>query len=98
MTRRRTIAAAVVRRTKMRAAFDHLAWDFDLRLVRIVTASLVAAPRVLRNAAGLRRIRLVPGGVPVAGPFPNVTDHVMEPVAVRRIGRYRGRALIPVAH
>src|SRR5262245_62064978 len=47
------ITAAIARRAQMRAAFDDLARDLDLRLARIVAAVFAPAARVFRNAAGL---------------------------------------------
>src|SRR5215469_6928207 len=94
--RGRAIAAAVVRRAQMRAAFQHLARDPDVGLARIVARGLKAAARILRNAAGLGRIGFVPVRPPVRGPFPDIADHVVKAVAVWRKGLYRRGPFIAV--
>src|SRR5262252_10408472 len=96
MTRSRAVAAAVVRRAQVRAAFEHLAGNFDLRLARVVALLFTTAPRILRNTAGLRCVRFVPSRPPIGGPFPNVADHVVESVAVRRKSPDRGGSLVAV--
>ena len=93
MARGRAVAAAVVRRAQMRAAFDDLAGDFDLRLARVVAVLLAAAARIFRNAARLRRVGLVLLRKPVGGPFPDIADHVVHAVAVGRKRRYGRRAI-----
>ena len=47
------VAAAIVRRAQMRAAFQHLAGNADFRLARIVALGLRPAARILRHAARL---------------------------------------------
>ena len=59
MARGRSIAAAIIRRAEMRAALDHLARNPDVGLARVVAVLLAPAARILRNAAGLRRVGLV---------------------------------------
>src|SRR5580704_8546236 len=59
MTRRRAVSPAVVWRAQMRAALDHLARYFCSRLARIIAVFLACTARVLRNAAGLRRVGFV---------------------------------------
>src|SRR4249920_3881917 len=83
MPRGRAIAAAIVRRTQMRAAFDDLARNFDVRLVRVVAVFLAAAARIFRNAARLWRIGFVLSRIPIGRPFPDIADHVVQAVAVR---------------
>src|SRR5580765_5008407 len=46
-------------------------------------------PRIFRNAAGFRRIGLVLGREPVTGPLPDIADHVVGAIAVRRKRRHR---------
>src|SRR5688572_14457948 len=81
-SRGRPIPLAIVRRTQMRASFDHLPWNAYLGLAGVVAFVLLTAARVPRRAArfedfvGMLRI------VPVGGPLPDVPDHVVEPVAV----------------
>ena len=84
VTRSRPVAPAVVRRAQVRAAFDDLAGNFDVGRRRVVAALLASAARILRDAASLQRVGFVPRRVPVGGPFPDVADHVVEAVAVRR--------------
>src|SRR6267143_4524672 len=84
MTRGRTIAAAVVGSAEMRAAFKHLAWNPDVRLTRVVARGLRPAARIFRNAARLRRLGVVFLRIPIGRPFPDIPDHVVDAVAVRR--------------
>src|SRR5262245_52437968 len=84
MSRSGAIATAVIRRAQMRAAFDDLARDLDVGLARIVAALLAPAARILWDAAGLRRVGLVLRGIPVRRPFPDIADHVVKAVSVRR--------------
>src|SRR5882672_9564845 len=87
MARSRTIAAAIVRGAQVRAAFKHLAWNLDIRLTRVVARGLGSAARIFRNATRLRRICFMPLRIPVGRPFPDISDHVVDAVAVRREGR-----------
>src|SRR5690349_4483879 len=98
MARGRPIAAAVVWRAEMRAAFEHLAGNLDLRLARVVALLLPPAAWVFRNAAGFWRISFVFWRVPVACPFPDIADHVVEAIAVRRKGSHRRGAFKAVGH
>ena len=91
MARRRAVAPAVVRRTEVRAALEHLARDAGARLARIVAALGPGAARVRGDAAGLGRVGLVLGRVPVGRPFPDVADHVVDAVAVGRERAHRRR-------
>src|SRR5271156_4052734 len=77
----------------MRAALDDLAGNFDIGQAGIVAARFGAAARVLRNAAGLRRVGTVLGRVPVSRPFPDITDHIVNAVAVWRERGYGRRSL-----
>src|SRR5580693_1953061 len=93
MARGRAVAAAVIRRAQMRAAFDDLAGDFDLRLAGVVALRLAAAARIFRHTARLRRVGLVLLRVPIGGPLPDIADHVVDAVAVGRKRRYGRRAI-----
>src|SRR5271165_6663346 len=53
MTRGRTVAAAIIRCTQVRAAFQHLTRNLDFGLARVVARVLTTAPRIDRDAAGL---------------------------------------------
>lgn len=92
VARRRTVAAAVVWRAEMRAAFYDFAWYFDFRLKRIVTRLLLAAARVVWDTARLLLVGLVSRCVPVGRPLPDVANHVIDAIAVRRKGEHRGSA------
>src|SRR4051794_13465252 len=96
MPRRRAVATAVVRRAEMRAALQHLAGNFGGGLAGVVTALFAAAARILGDAAGCWRLALVLRRVPVAGPLPDIADHVADAVAVRRKGGHRRRALVTI--
>src|SRR5215469_12397041 len=89
----RTIAAAVIWRAQVRAAFNDLARNLCRRQAGIVTSLHRAAARIFRNAARLRRVGRVLGGPPVGGPFPHIADHVVDAVAVRRKRRHRRGAV-----
>src|SRR5687768_15524214 len=80
----------------MGAAFENLAGNTDIRLERIEAADFGAAAWICRNAAGLSLVRLVTGRVPVAGPLPDISDHVVKAVSVRWEGGDGRRALITV--
>src|ERR1700732_1688122 len=89
MARGRAVAAAVIRRAQMRAAFDDLAGNLDLRLAGVVAAILAPAARIFRNAARLRRVGFMLGGPPIGGPLPDIADHVVDAVAVGRKRHHR---------
>src|SRR4029450_2034153 len=93
MARCRPVASAVVRRAQMRAAFDDLSWNFHIGRSGGIAVGLAPAARVLWNAAGLRGIRLMLWRIPVGRPFPDVADHVVEGVPIRRKCGERRRAL-----
>ena len=82
VSRGRPVAPAVVGRAQMRAALQHLARDLDVGLAGVVARGLRPAPGVVGDAAGLGRVGLVAGREPVAGPLPDIADHVGEAVAV----------------
>src|SRR5215216_249632 len=96
MARRRTVATAIVWRTQMRAAFEHLAWNSDVGLARVVARCLGSTAWIFRNAARLRRVSLVLLRIPVGRPFPDVADHVVETVAVGRESHHRRGALVTI--
>src|SRR5580765_9030504 len=92
MSRCRPVASAVIRRAQMRAALDDLLWNLHIGRSGVVAVVLAPPARVLRNAAGLRRIRLMLWRIPVGRPFPDVADHVLEAVPIRRECGDRRRA------
>src|ERR1700761_7048896 len=93
MTRSRPVTSAVVRRAQMRAAFDDLSWNFHIGRSGVVAVDLAATARILRDAASLHGVCLMLWRIPIGRPFPDVADHVVEAVAVRRKCADRRRAL-----
>src|SRR5215470_4882273 len=93
VARGRPVAAAIVRRTQMRAALDGLAGNLCPWRTGVVAVFFAPAARIFRNAARLRRVGCVLGGPPVGGPLPNIADHVVDAVAVRRECRDRRGAV-----
>src|SRR5215471_12630548 len=96
MARSRAITAAIIRRAKVRATLEHLAWNPDLRLAGIVACGLGAAAWIFWNATRFRRVGFVAARPPIGCPFPDVPDHVVGAIAVRRKGGHGRRALIAV--
>ncbi len=92
MSRGRTIAPAIVRRAEMRAPLKDLARNSDVGLAGVVAVAFRPATRIFRDATRFRRVGLVLGREPIAGPLPDIADHVVDAVAVRREGRHRRRA------
>src|SRR5690606_8917949 len=74
----------VVRRAQMRAALDHLSWNPNCRLMFIEASGLWATAWILRDAATLRFLVGVSARPPVRRPFPDIADHVVQAVSVRR--------------
>src|SRR5258705_8322152 len=89
----RPVATAIIRRAQMRAAFQNFPGNSDLRLAGIEAPLLAAAARILGNTARLRRVRFMLLRVPVGRPLPDISDHVVNAVAVRRKGRDRRGAI-----
>src|SRR5579872_1683442 len=77
----------------MRAAFEDLARNFDLGETGIVTVLLAPAARILRNAARFGCVGFVLGRPPIGRPFPDVADHVVDAITVRRKRHYRRGAV-----
>src|SRR3954469_23441210 len=96
MTCGRAVAATVVGCTQVRAALKHLARNLDLWLAGVVTRSLGPAARIFRNATRLCSLDFMLGRPPISAPLPNVADHVVDAVAVRRERHDRRRALIAI--
>ena len=89
----RPVATAIIRRAQMRAAFQNFPGNSDLRLTGIEARLLATAARILGNAARLRRVRFMLLRVPVGRPLPDVSDHVVNAIAVRRKSRNRRGAI-----
>src|ERR1700736_319292 len=96
MARSRPVASAVVRRAQVRAALDDLLWNPHVGRSGVVASVLASAARILRDAASFRRVSLVLGRIPVGGPFPDIPDHVMQAVAIRRERIHRRSAFIAI--
>src|SRR6266702_6224968 len=94
--RGRAITAAIVRRAEVRAAFQDFSRDLDVGKARVIARLLAAAAGIARDAAGLCGLGGVPRRPPVGGPFPDIADHVVEAVAVRREGHDRRGTLEPI--
>src|SRR5580704_18028225 len=76
------VAAAVIWRTEMRAAFQHLARNADLRPAGVVALRLRGPAWILRHAARLRSIGRVARRPEIRRPLPHVANHIVEAVAV----------------
>src|SRR5438309_9722027 len=96
MTGRRTVAAAVIRRAQMRAAFDDLAGYLGRRQTGVVAVFLAPTAWILWDATSLLCIWRVLGGPPVGSPLPDIADHVVDAVAIGRVSHHRRRALVSV--
>ena len=88
--RGRPVAPAVIRRAEIRPALHHLARNLDVRRVGIVAFLLLCASRIHGSAAGMRDLAVFL--IPVRSPFPNVSCHFVEPIAVRWKAAYRPNA------
>src|SRR5690606_13039556 len=86
MTRGGAVAPAVIRRAQMRAALENLARDRGPGLGEIMAAYGRELAGILRDAAGFGRIGSVAAGPEIRGPFPDIADHVVKPVAIGRKG------------
>src|SRR5687768_7520978 len=86
----RAVTPAIVGCAEMRAAFHHLAWNFDLRLGGVEALFALRAARVGHRAAWA--VDLAMFAIPVRGPLPDIAGHVVEAIAVRRKDGHRRRA------
>src|SRR5262249_46334018 len=84
VARRRAVAAAIIGGTEVRAALDDFPRNFDLGQPEIEAVLKRAAARVIGNAACFLCISSVLGRVPVTGPLPDIANHVVKAIAVRR--------------
>ena len=97
-TCRRAIPQAVIRRAEEGPAFEHFSWDAELRLCRINTLLSCPPSRIERDAARPGRVFWMMLLVPVRRPFPHITRHVIQPIAIRREGAHGRRPLIAISH
>src|ERR1700722_16919302 len=95
---RGTEPQAVVGGAEMRPSLDHLARYSDLRLRRIeaVFDGGFAPRRITTTGLGLAGQSIL--RIPLAGPFPNVSRHIVETVSIRREGTSRRCSVITVEH
>src|SRR5580704_13971517 len=97
LARRWTISQAVVGGTQVRAAFDNFARNPELRLRPIVTLVWRGNARIDRGTtASFDHFIGVAPDEPITSPFPYVSCHVVQTVAVRRKGSDRGCSLVSV--
>src|SRR6185312_7914919 len=89
----RPVTAAVAGSTQMRAALDDAARHADRRLARIEAVGGTRIARIAGHTRGLHSRCRMPGSVEVRRPLPDVTDHVIQAVAVWRETAHRRRAL-----
>src|SRR6202167_4395260 len=80
----------------MRATFQNLARDFDVGLARVATFRFAGPARAIRSAARPVGAGLMPRSPPIRGPLPNVADHVVEAITVRRKHGHRRSALVAI--
>src|SRR5215469_15642658 len=77
----RTIAAAIIWCTQERPAFNHLAWDayvWGLWVIAAVAVTFRDGPAATGLGGGMTR------RIPVDRPFPDITNHVEQTVAIGR--------------
>src|SRR5687768_8706537 len=91
-----TVATAIVRRAEVGAALQYLARDSDVWLPRVITCLLLPSTRIDGNTAGFRGIVGMAVRPPVTRPLPDISDHVVEAVAVGRKGTNRRGPLVTV--
>src|ERR1700730_6980757 len=89
VARRRAIAPAVVRGTEKRATFDDLARNRELRSSGIETGLYRPAPRIVWPAGRVFGVRHMASAEPIGGPFPDISRHIEQPVAICREGAHR---------
>src|SRR5262245_5852862 len=90
MPRRGPVTPAVILRTQMRAALEHLAPEAMRAIARIAAAGFIATSRIARRAARSRgNLRGIGFAVPVGRPLPDIADHVDEAVVIGWIEPHR---------
>src|SRR5688500_8831448 len=83
MPRGRTKASAAVGSATMRAA-KHLPRYPEVGLTRVVARAFGPATRILLDTAGFQSVGFVLLGTPIASPFPDIADHLVQAVAIGR--------------
>src|SRR5947209_4621627 len=89
------IPPAVVGGAQVRASLQRLSRNDD-RIALRVAGGFGDAAGIYGQAAGLVLGRRMAVPVPVACPFPDISDHVEQAKSVRRVVAYRGRTDITV--
>src|SRR5690349_2582504 len=79
---RRAVTPAIIRGAQMRPAFYHLAWNPDVRHLRIAASFPGPATRILHGAAAA--VDLPTFLIPVGRPLPDIARHIVKPVAICR--------------
>src|SRR5688572_14561227 len=80
-TRGWPVPSTVVGRTQVRSALQDLARNLE-RLARVVAVLRPGAAWIPRNTTGFDGLTGVLGPIPVRRPFPDVPDHVVQPITV----------------
>src|SRR2546422_9134052 len=93
----RAIAQAVIGRTEKGAALEYLPRDAHLWLSRIKTLFQRCPSRVHWDAACFVRLTWMALRIPVSCPFPDVTRHFVQAVAIGREGPNRGSPFVAIA-
>src|SRR5581483_7529515 len=78
------VALAVIGGTQVRAALQNLPAESGAGVLEVAARQLTAAARIARNAASALADQLTPVRVPVRCPFPDIADHVVQAIAIRR--------------
>src|SRR3974390_425875 len=78
---RRAIAPAVIWCAEERTPFNHLSRNLDAGEQRIVTLLTISPGNCSAAACFLPRMVR---GIPVGCPFPDVADHVVQPITIGR--------------
>ncbi len=93
----RAITLAIVRCAQVRPTLQNFTRDLQFSLPGIIATLLSRSTWIVRDAAGLHPYCIMLRLIPVRSPLPDVSNHVVEPITVRR-KRPDGRgALIAIA-
>src|SRR5690242_6744340 len=87
------IPLAIIRRAKIRPAFHDFPWDPDTTQAWILTPFTFAP---LRIDVAARPVRLTVLLIPIGRPLPDISDHVVESIPIRRKRSNRSSPFKPV--
>src|SRR5690242_3674570 len=76
------VTLAIVRRTKMRTALQHTPGNPIARETRVEAALAVVVARIARHTAALLRVGGVTRRIEILRPFPDISDHIEQAVAI----------------